>query len=414
MPTLSLRDAWNASAVPRTSLAHGLRAAAVAGRDAFPFRSLRRLIGSLRASGGIVETGKYPDDTAVPRGQGADLDGEVQGIAYDEHYLYLNTTDSLYKVARRPTSPPTEIPAAQRQEVNLEGYTYVGRWQLSSGAGYLPNMPIVTPLGTHTLPRSPGPGPEPEYGPEHLSAPTMYQGFLLVPAEGVPSNAEDEFPRLSTRTDGPPGRYQWIWVFDRRTLGFVGRFGLDAAESGLKTSLSWISADEESGLLYASSFGDVKGEIVDVAVFRLPSLAALRDVAPSERPAIEVQHHAKPLVCAYVGKIPLLDGDGRHPRIRAVQGGVVTPGGRLYLNFNKSDKDPDDLDKWVLGVLEFDLLSGRATHYLGLGHYDDWGIWLQGMATIDGRLYVLVWDHDYSSVNQYTVVHCASANGIPL
>jgi hypothetical protein len=102
MPTVSLRNAWAASPVPRPPLSGGLRAAAAAGPRAFPFRSLRRMAGSFRPTGGLEEIGKYPDDINVPRGRTSKgrLSGEVQGIAFDQHYQYLVTTDSIYAPGR--------------------------------------------------------------------------------------------------------------------------------------------------------------------------------------------------------------------------------------------------------------------------------------------------------------------------
>jgi hypothetical protein len=351
----SLRDLWkSAHAGPLPPLANGLRAStgegqnadgsSIGGPRAFPFRSMRRLIDSLTwYQKGEQFLGGNPSDTSVPQGPDFTCNHEVQGIAYAPDYMYLVSTDALWAV-RHDNISPKNLRGSEIFSFDNDGLHYEGRRHLRK----------------KDLERTPG--------PKHLSAPSLYHGRLLVPAEGDP------------RGDGQ----QWVWVFDTTTLGYLGRIGLDSVNSGLANEIAWCSADEESGLLYASRYSDAG----HVAVFRLPPLSGLVK-PPAEDPAVDVEFSHPTLPNAeYVGGMTLIE-KGIPAGLSKVQGGVVTSSGHLYLNFMKVK------NKTAWGILGFDLLTGKAIKYISLGSADEGLQKLQGITVSENQLRVLIWDTEF-------------------
>jgi len=336
----SLRAAWSERSpelLPLPPLDRGIRASAIwrwpsdpsgiTGPKAFPFRSVRRMIDSFTwwRSGSPPPCG-YPNNTSVPQGPDFAWDREVQGIAYDADYMYLVSTDALWAARRDGGAPIKNIPESERSKIlnDDDGTHHVGRRHLRKEDGHLDR----------------------DTGPKHLSAPSLYRGFLLVPAEGGLLPAEGGF--LSYRQ-------QLLWVFDTDTLGYRGSIGLNADKSNLNDQISWCSADEESGLLYASRYNP---KFVDV--FRLPSLSGLSRF-PAPGLAVDVEPVGyKPLDAPYVGSIPITDFDGNDPRLNVVNGGLVTPSGHLYLSFMEAKGGA------CFGMFGLDLLTGKAVRYISL------------------------------------------------
>lgn len=355
----SLRAAWKAAHYPDQlgSLAKGLRASSIAGPNAFPFRSVRRLIASLKWWEAPAQNlGAYPSNTGVPQGPGAAWNDEVQGIAYDADYLYLVSTDAIWTVRRHELAPPKQIPSSQISIIDDDGLHYEGRRHLRN---YDLNK-------------------ETESGPKHLSAPSLYHGVLIVPAEG------------GVGADGQ----QWLWIFDPTTLGYLGRIGLDSVKSGLTYEISWCSADEESGLLYASRFTDAG----HIAVFRLPPLHGLARV-PADGLAVDTQFSYPTLYAEFVGGITMTESDGNSARLSQVQGGVISPSGHLYVAFQEKDRET------VWGIVGYDPLTGRGIRYISLGFADGGHQWIQGITVAENQLRVLIWDYDIFSQNEYSVFH---------
>lgn len=385
--TFSLRDLSSTH-----DFAGSVRALSRAGRAAFPFSSMRRAFRSLVWPSAYKRAHLSPDYEIPQPDVSYDIDGtaEAQGLAFDNRgRQILVTTNSTYAIMsgyETSYEPPAIPPGCEgyfRKE--LDGILYTGRRQLDDKTGTHPH--------------------------KHLSAPTTYDRFIVLPAEG-------EMVRFDDSDSTADGTYQMLWVLDMETHGYVGRIMLDAVRSGLGTSLAWCSIDPESQLIYASSYGDNAGARISLKVFRLPeedTWDLLRSVVPSLEMGQSAARSAKyPCVEAeFLGSLPLEHSDGHRFTLRWINGGVVTSAGHIYLSFNK--KDRDEKDETVHGLMGIDLLTGREVQYISLSFLDSAinDKLIQGLTTFGETLHACIYDWDFFD-NDWSKAIFSAADGGPL
>ncbi|MGZ6092806.1 MAG: hypothetical protein ACXWUG_12330, partial [Polyangiales bacterium] len=288
-------------------------------------------------------------------------------------YMYLVQTTSIWAIPRSPTVPVKDLGGLGERQG-----TWVGRYQLSSGA---------------------------TDGPVHLSDPSMYNGLILVPAEGIPYPVDTDDPRAVPK-DAPGGGkpYMWIWAFDPRNLGLVCRIGLQsdlpssdlALAHGGDAHLTCCTADPETRIVWVSRYGDDPNDraVDEVYAYRLPKELDLYDSrlpsAPrgSDLPANQMEATIPTLFAEYVGRLPLYDMDSSGLDLTGVNGLAISPAGHIYIDFTRiHGKDGDD----VVGIVGFDSMLGRVVRYISLG-----GIraqeTAQGLDVVDNGLRVVLWN----------------------
>ncbi len=83
---LSLKAAWQKAARNPGPLAAGLRSWSRAGPEAFPFSSVRSLIGAFQWPGGFSYSNESPSEVTTPQGPSGDWNPNVEGIVRDDQY----------------------------------------------------------------------------------------------------------------------------------------------------------------------------------------------------------------------------------------------------------------------------------------------------------------------------------------
>jgi hypothetical protein len=366
---ISLRKSYETAAVNPGPLSNGIRAWSKVNPSSarnFPFSSLRSLCKAFHSPNQFNYTEESPSDVDVPQGPDGKWDNQVQGIARDEQYWYLVTRDAIWYFGDGPVKP---LPPSQEATVENSGITFRGRRQLVNT--------------------------EADLGPVHMSAPALVDELqlLLVPAEG---NCMPE-----------DGDLLWVWVFDTRTLGYLGRI---AVKTPVKNIFPWCAVSQDRRLLYTSAFdNDANTDVV--SVYRLPDLeeeflgSGIWPVHPSENLAIyslgDWPHYyrSSSLYPDAVGSLRITDVGGVPNKFGHIQGGCVSPNGHLYLSFEKIRKEGGVED--CEGVLGFDLLTGQGVQFISSEHGEMEGVFVGTDGKAD--LHVL-----HANGGSFTISHFAA------
>jgi hypothetical protein len=169
-----------------------------------------------------------------------------------------------------------------------------------------------------------------------------------------------------------------IAVFDATDLSFVASGPL-AADKGVA---AWCATNPRNGCLYECAFpeNDEPSAPISLSVYAQKIEGSL-------------------LSLTYVGEFPLRDHDGLPFKSRAIQGGVFSPNGHLYLVADSRDEGS--------GVHGFDMISGRRNAFIPIGVSRDLAegeelegltLWNQDTGSapeIWGQLHVILLDNDY-------------------